>query len=94
MRRGSSGIEASPYDAVAEFYHRAWADWYLPSIRPFLKKFLFSTTPPGTSILDVCCGCGHVTEEVVKEGYSVTGIDNSVEMAARARIRVPAADFG
>jgi SAM-dependent methyltransferase len=93
MRRGSPGIKASPYDAVAEFYRRAWADWYLPSIRPFLKKFLFSTTPPGTSILDVCCGCGHVTEEVVKEGYRVTGIDSSVEMAARAKVRVPTADF-
>jgi SAM-dependent methyltransferase len=85
--------EGSPYDPVADFYQRGWADWYLPSVRPFLEKFFFSVLPGGASVLDVCCGCGHVTREAVRRGYRVTGIDVSEELIARAARDVPGASF-
>ena len=83
----------SPYDPVAEFYQRGWADWYLPSVRPFLEKFFFSVLPHGASVLDVCCGCGHVTREAVDRDYRVTGIDASAELVARAARNMPGASF-
>jgi SAM-dependent methyltransferase len=83
----------SPYDAVAEFYQRGWADWYLPSVRPFLETFFFSVLPRGASVLDVCCGCGHVTREAVERSYRVTGIDASKELIARAARNMPGASF-
>jgi len=39
---------------------------------------------PGTSILDVGCGTGRHSIELAKRGYSVTGLDLSSEMLARA----------
>jgi SAM-dependent methyltransferase len=83
----------SPYDAIADFYNRAWADWYLPSIRPFLRDFLFAELPRHASILDVCCGCGHVTCEVARQGFRVTGIDSSKALVRRARESIPEGEF-
>lgn len=83
----------SPYDPVADFYQRGWADWYLPSARPFLEQFFFSVLPHGAAVLDVCCGCGHVTHEAVDRGYRVTGIDASRALIARAARQMPGADF-
>ncbi|MFZ0592241.1 MAG: class I SAM-dependent methyltransferase [Bryobacteraceae bacterium] len=90
---GSEGDIHSPYDAIADFYQRAWADWYLPSIRPFLQRFLFSALPANSAVLDVCCGCGHVTREVVAQGFDVLGIDTSRELLARASLLTPNAKF-
>jgi SAM-dependent methyltransferase len=83
----------SPYDAVADFYMRAWADWYLPSIRPFLHQFLFPALPKRATVLDVCCGCGHVTREVIAQGFDVLGVDVSRELLARAVLVAPNAEY-
>ncbi len=40
--------------------------------------------PPGRSILDVGCGTGRHAVELARRGYSVTGLDLSSEMLARA----------
>lgn len=46
---------------------------------------------PGGSILDVGCGTGRHSIELAKRGYSVTGIDLSAEMLARAAAGADAA---
>jgi hypothetical protein len=51
----------SPYDPIAEFYRTAWADWYLPSVLPALDQLFFPVLAAGAQVLDVCCGCGHIT---------------------------------
>ena len=45
------------------------------------------------SILDLGCGTGLHTQELIKRGYEVTGLDLSEEMLARARERNPSATF-
>ncbi|MEO6580034.1 MAG: methyltransferase domain-containing protein [Sphingomicrobium sp.] len=42
---------------------------------------------PGEHILDVGCGDGTLTEQIVDRGASVVGIDNSVSMIGAARAR-------
>ena len=42
---------------------------------------------PGEAILDIGCGDGSLTEEIVRRGASVVGIDNSESMIAAARAR-------
>jgi SAM-dependent methyltransferase len=74
-------------------YHSLWADWYLPAALPALDKLFFSLVVPGSRVLDLCCGSGHVTKELVARGYIVTGVDNSAELIAVARRELPAARF-
>lgn len=83
----------SAYDEVAEMYHALWDDWYLPAALPALENLLFRIVPPGSRILDLCCGSGHVTQELIARGYEVTGIDNSAGLIGLARKRFPDVDF-
>lgn len=83
----------SAYDPIAEFYHRAWDSWYLPAVRPALENLFFSCVPAASPVLDVCCGSGHVTRELIARGYKVTGIDISAELIAFARRELPGAEF-
>ncbi len=70
-----------------------WADWYLTAALPALERLFFSVTPPGSRVLDLCCGSGHVTKELVARGYAVTGVDNSAALIALARQELPQAKF-
>lgn len=83
----------SSYDDVAEMYDALWANFYLPEALPALEKLFFARVEGGARVLDVCCGSGHVTGELVRRGYRVTGIDSSSELIALARAAVPGADF-
>ncbi len=83
----------SSYDDVAGMYHTLWADWYLPAAMPALERLFFSQIPAGTRVLDLCCGSGHVTRELIARGYLVTGVDNSAELITLAREEFPHADF-
>ena len=53
-----------------------------------MKRQKFYLSPmKGLSVLDICCGCGVVSEYYSKEGAKVTGIDISAECMDRATIR-------
>jgi SAM-dependent methyltransferase len=83
----------SSYDDIAEMYDLFWADWYLPAALPAIEKLFFSRLAPNARILDVCCGSGHVTQELVKRGYQVTGVDASAGLIRIARRKMPGVDF-
>lgn len=83
----------SAYDSIAGMYHALWFDWYLPAAMPALEKLFFSRVPEGGEVLDVCCGSGHVTKELVRRGYRVTGVDNSADLIALAKEQLPGAEF-
>jgi len=74
-------------------YDSLWADWYLPAAMPALEKLFFSRCDPGSAVLDVCCGSGHVTKEIAQRGYVVTGVDASAELISIARQRLPRVKF-
>lgn len=74
-------------------YHALWADWYLPAAIPALERLFFAKIPSGARVLDLCCGSGHVTKELVRRGYLVTGVDNSAELIALAKKELPETDF-
>ncbi len=86
-------VARSSYDDVAGMYHALWADWYLPASLPALERLFFSQISPGTRVLDLCCGSGHVTKELAARGYQVTGIDNSAQLITLARRDLPGIDF-
>lgn len=82
--------EQSPYDAIAAMYDQHWRNWYLPAALPALEAWLFREAPAKSRVLDVCCGCGHVTGELVRRGYAVTGVDLSAELIEIARKNIAA----
>ena len=79
------------YDQLAWFYDRYWGPRFHDAARPALESLLYTRLAPGDSIAELCCGSGHLTEELLARGYRVTGIDNSIEMLRCARRRVPGA---
>lgn len=81
------------YDRLAWFYNRYWGARYHHQALPIVEQLLLSRIPTGASLLDLCCGTGHLTRDLVGRGYRVTGIDSSEAMLRFARENVPAADF-
>lgn len=84
---------SSSYDEIAGMYHDLWADWYLPAALPALEKLFFSRLAPHARVLDLCCGSGHVTKELVQREYCVTGVDSSAELIALAQENLPGVDL-
>lgn len=84
---------SSPYDEIAGMYHAFWADWYLPAVRGALDDLFFNRVSPGARVLDLCCGSGHITRELVAHGLNVTGVDSSVGLIEIARAELPGVDF-
>ena len=58
-------------------------------------KSLLAYVPenPGQNILDLGCGIGTLTAELLKKSPSVTGLDSSPDMIAKARQLYPDMDF-
>lgn len=83
----------SSYDDVAAMYHTLWANSYLPGAMPALERLFFSRLAPDTRVLDVCCGSGHVTSELAKRRYEITGVDSSAALLEIARRDLPNATF-
>ena len=93
VRETMPDTATSSYDPIAEMYHKLWADWYLPAALPALDRLFFSKVSTAGKILDVCCGSGHVTRELIRRGYSVTAVDASAELIAIARRDWPGVDW-
>lgn len=83
----------SSYDNIAGMYDAFWADWYLPAALPALEQLFFSKVSHGSRVLDLCCGSGHVTKELVARGYAVTGVDLSPALIEKARQALPGTEF-
>lgn len=80
-----------PFDVIAEDYQRVHAD------NPFQRSAiadLLSRLPPHSSILDLGCGTGIPTAQLLAAaGHHVTGIDVSARMVEIAKRQVPEGEF-
>jgi SAM-dependent methyltransferase len=79
----------SSYDELAWFYNRHWGKRYHNLVFPLICDLLLSRIPLSSSVLDLCCGTGHLSEKLAGQGYRITGIDLSKRMLAFARERLP-----
>jgi SAM-dependent methyltransferase len=80
---------------VRAFYESFWADapddpepWAWERRR----ALLLTAVAPGERVLDLGCGSGELTAQIVARGARVTGVDSSAEMVARAHERFPDLD--
>lgn len=74
--------DAASYESQHNFVWKYGAD-LLPLLDP----------KPGERIVDVGCGTGHLTAKIAATGATVTGLDNSPDMIAQARINYPGIEF-
>lgn len=77
-------------DATLQFYRRnaeAYAEREITSRHARLTKFL-AVLPSGAAILELGCGAGGDTAEMIARGYDVTPTDGSAEMASVASRRL------
>ena len=82
-------MAGSAYDDIATMYHELWAHAYLPAALPALERLFFERLAAPATVLDVCCGSGHVTRELVRRGYRVTGVDSSAALVEIGRREWP-----
>jgi SAM-dependent methyltransferase len=90
------GVLAERVDTVDGY--RVWSTIYdqpgngiFEYEEPYVHEIL-DPLSPGVA-LDAACGTGRHAEYLAARGHQVIGVDSSPEMLARARVRVPTADF-
>jgi SAM-dependent methyltransferase len=83
----------SAYDQFAWFYSQGWGEEFHKQARAVFERHVYPRLPSRARVLDLCCGTGDLSRELVGRGYQVTGIDGSEEMLRYARERVLNAEF-
>lgn len=81
------------YDGFAWFYEKYWGGPYYAQAFGVLERLLLKDLPPGSRILDLGCGTGHLSVRLSERGYKITGLDISEDMLAFARRKLPEAEF-
>lgn len=76
------------YDAFSAFV-------WLPTSRSAMRRLAIDRlgVRSGQTVLELGAGTGGITEELVSRGARVVALDRSQHMLARARRRVPSAEF-
>lgn len=74
---------------TTNFYHKLTSIYdelfpVEPSTMAFLRE---AGARPGNSVLDLACGSGLYTEELLQEGVAICGLDGSPDLIERARGR-------
>lgn len=77
------------YDTLwAPIYDENWGVRIDPTHSRCLARFL-GLLPPHSRVLDAACGTGKVWAVVLAGGHSLSGMDQSQGMLARARVKFP-----
>jgi SAM-dependent methyltransferase len=75
-------------DAYEDWLAKPWGR-LVESIEVEALRNLLAPIPAGARVLDVGCGTGWLGRALVDQGWSVSGVDLSQRMLARARQRFP-----
>jgi len=73
-------------DGFARIYNTRWAS-FAGQVAPLIHDF-YAATPIGQvnrSVLDLCCGAGHLAVHFLEKGHKVVGVDLSEHMLSYAR---------
>lgn len=71
---------ASVYDyLMADIDYQQWAD--------YIETLINDNNSPGRKILDLGCGTGKITLLLAQKGFSLLGVDKSIEMLSQAEQR-------
>jgi SAM-dependent methyltransferase len=82
----------SDYDAFARAFNRHWGPKAADRF-PIIQDLLLPRLPAHSTILDLCCGSGHLSHLLTIKGYQITGVDGSQELLNLARQNAPKGVF-
>lgn len=73
-------------EAFAKVYNMRWKEFAI-NVAPRIRAFYESTETgqADKTLLDVCCGTGHLAQHFLDNGYDVVGLDGSPAMLHYAR---------
>ena len=80
------------YEPFARVYDRHWG-FFGTRAYPILERLVLGNLPPGSAVLDLCCGTGQLVAELSRRGYRATGLDGSEGMIEIARRNAPDVEF-
>jgi SAM-dependent methyltransferase len=80
------------YDAFARAFNRYCGPKAADRLL-ILQDRLLPRLPAHATILDLCCGSGHLAHLLTMEGYEITGLDGSQELLNFARRNAPRGVF-
>jgi ubiquinone/menaquinone biosynthesis C-methylase UbiE len=81
------------YKRFAKYYDLQYAKKkYLEEVQ-FINAIIKKNQVNGKRLLDVACGSGNHAKILIKQGYSITGVDLNREILSVARKKVPKAYF-
>jgi SAM-dependent methyltransferase len=88
---GNEALQAAHYDKIADAYELHYSDRYSLAYRErFINTpLLHGLDLAGRDVLEALCGSGTVTEDLLKRGARVTGLDISPRMMAVFQERWP-----
>ncbi|RAL20896.1 hypothetical protein DL240_14530 [Lujinxingia litoralis] len=77
----------SGYDSFADIYDRFWAGDSARRFGPIILERVGTRLKKGARVLDLCCGSGRFTHQLLDQGFDAYGVDNSKELLRLARER-------
>jgi SAM-dependent methyltransferase len=83
----------SAYDTFARIINDNWGLEVAETLFPDIQKLFLKHLPQQASILDLCCGAGHLAQKLRDRGYNITGLDGSSELLRYARHNAPDSKF-
>jgi SAM-dependent methyltransferase len=87
-------VTADAYDRLVEFAITEWGESPRPVMARFLRELWRGRGQDVRRVLELCCGTGLMTEQLLGLGCAVTAVDRSAQMLVLARRRVGnAAEF-
>lgn len=89
----SSENRYTDYDPWAWLYNKSEAHLACRRLMPKLEKLLLPYLPEKAQILDLCCGTGQLSQQLIAKGYQITGLDGSEKMLHYARENAPSGQF-
>ena len=87
------GMQRVPFSALASVYDAIMADIDYPEWADYILGYALAAGLTPATALDLACGTGAITAELIKRGLTVTGLDGSAEMLSVARQRLPGVEL-
>ena len=79
----------SCYGPLAAWYDQLTGDVPYAAFADFYEAEFARTGGEFRLLLDLCCGTGTLTTEMVRRGYELIGVDASVDMLMQAQEMLP-----